>query len=81
MESLKVLAPLHNPANIIAIKAFREALPNALSVAVFDTGFHQTMPEENVIYSIPYEYYKNTMFKNLEHMEQAIAMFLIGFLN
>lgn len=58
MESLKVLAPLHNPANIIAIKAFREALPNALSVAVFDTGFHQTMPEENVIYSIPYEYYK-----------------------
>ncbi|MFT8825423.1 MAG: acetate kinase [Liquorilactobacillus mali] len=58
MEKLKVLAPLHNPANIMAIRAFKEVLPEALSVAVFDTGFHHTMPEENVIYSIPYEYYK-----------------------
>ncbi|MDN2454236.1 acetate kinase [Lactobacillus sp. UCMA15818] len=58
MEKLKVLAPLHNPANIMAIRAFKKVLPEALSVAVFDTGFHQTMPEENVIYSIPYEFYK-----------------------
>ena len=58
MEKLKVLAPLHNPANIMAIKAFRKVLPEALSVAVFDTGFHQTMSEENVIYSIPYEFYE-----------------------
>lgn len=58
MEDLVEFAPLHNPANIMAIKAFRRELPNALSVAVFDTGFHQTIPEENVVYAIPYEYYQ-----------------------
>ncbi|KRM00546.1 acetate/propionate family kinase [Liquorilactobacillus satsumensis] len=58
MEKLKILAPLHNPANIMAIKAFRAELPQALSVAVFDTGFHQTMPRENLLYGIPYEYYQ-----------------------
>ncbi|KRL03984.1 acetate/propionate family kinase [Liquorilactobacillus oeni] len=58
MEKLKILAPLHNPANIMAIKAFKAELPDALSVAVFDTGFHQTMPEENYLYGIPYEYYQ-----------------------
>lgn len=58
MESLIEFAPLHNPANIMAIKAFRRELPQALSVAVFDTGFHQTIPEENTVYAIPYEYYQ-----------------------
>ncbi|KRL02723.1 acetate/propionate family kinase [Liquorilactobacillus capillatus] len=58
MENLVEFAPLHNPANILAIKAFRKELPNAMSVAVFDTGFHQTLPEENIIYAIPYEYYE-----------------------
>ncbi|KRL37342.1 acetate/propionate family kinase [Liquorilactobacillus uvarum] len=58
MEKLIEFAPLHNPANIMAIKAFKAELPNALSVAVFDTGFHQTIPEENTVYAIPYEYYQ-----------------------
>jgi acetate kinase len=52
------LAPLHNPANIIGIKAFKEGLPQTPAVAVFDTAFHQTMPEPSFLYSLPYEYYK-----------------------
>ncbi|GAF21264.1 LOW QUALITY PROTEIN: acetate kinase [Bacillus sp. JCM 19047] len=51
------LAPLHNPANITGIKAFKEVLPNVPAVAVFDTAFHQTMPEHAYLYSLPYEYY------------------------
>lgn len=58
-EKLSDLAPLHNPANITGIKEFQKALPNVPSVAVFDTAFHQTMPESSFLYSIPYEYYKN----------------------
>jgi acetate kinase len=58
MEDLSELAPLHNPANIVGIKAFREVLPNVVSVAVFDTAFHQTMPEKSFLYSLPYEYYE-----------------------
>jgi acetate kinase len=58
MEELSELAPLHNPANIVGIKAFREVLPNVVSVAVFDTAFHQTMPEKSFLYSLPYEYYE-----------------------
>lgn len=58
IEELSELAPLHNPANITGIKAFRQVLPNVLAVAVFDTAFHQTMPEKSFLYSLPYEYYK-----------------------
>ncbi|MGV3464740.1 MAG: acetate kinase [Heyndrickxia sp.] len=58
LEDLSELAPLHNPANIIGIKAFQNALPNVPSIAVFDTAFHQTMPESSFLYSLPYEYYK-----------------------
>jgi acetate kinase len=58
IEDLNDLAPLHNPANIVGIKAFQEALPNVPAVAVFDTAFHQTMPEESFLYSLPYEYYE-----------------------
>lgn len=57
IEELSELAPLHNPANIIGIKAFQEILPNVPAVAVFDTAFHQTMPEQSFLYSLPYEYY------------------------
>lgn len=57
-EKLSDLAPLHNPANITGIKEFHEALPNVPAVAVFDTAFHQTMPESSFLYSIPYDYYK-----------------------
>lgn len=51
-------APLHNPAELMGIEAFRKLLPNATSVAVFDTSFHTTMPAVNYLYSIPYEYYE-----------------------
>ncbi|ANB56346.1 acetate kinase [Anoxybacillus sp. B2M1] len=57
IEELSELAPLHNPANIIGVKAFKEILPNVPAVAVFDTAFHQTMPEQSFLYSLPYEYY------------------------
>ncbi|MBM4764593.1 acetate kinase [Bacillus sp. B15-48] len=58
VENLTELAPLHNPANIIGIKAFQEVLPNVPAVAVFDTAFHQTMPESSFFYSLPYDYYE-----------------------
>ena len=52
------LAPLHNPAGLVGYRSFKEALPNASHTFVFDTAFHQTMPEENYIYPIPYKYYE-----------------------
>ncbi|MBO1308200.1 acetate kinase [Enterococcus sp. 669A] len=58
IEELSEFAPLHNPANAMGIKAFRRILPNVLSVAVFDTSFHATMPKVNYLYSIPKEYYE-----------------------
>jgi len=51
------LAPLHNPANLKGINAITESLPNVPQVAVFDTAFHQTMPEYSYLYAIPYELY------------------------
>jgi len=51
------LAPLHNPANLIAIEAFQNALPGVPNVAVFDTSFHQTMEPEAYMYAVPYEWY------------------------
>lgn len=59
IEELSELAPLHNPANITGIRAFQQVLPNVPAVAVFDTAFHQTMPESSFLYSLPYEYYKD----------------------
>ncbi|MCR3905675.1 MAG: acetate kinase [Tenericutes bacterium] len=58
IRSLNDLAPLHNPANITGIQAFREALPEVIQVAVFDTTFHQTMDELAYLYAAPYEWYK-----------------------
>ncbi|MBS9338758.1 acetate kinase [Fructobacillus sp. M2-14] len=58
IDELADYAPLHNPANALGIRAFQKLLPNATSVAVFDTSFHQTMPKENYLYSLPYEYYE-----------------------
>ncbi len=58
IEDLSELAPLHNPANITGIRAFQQVLPNVPAVAVFDTAFHQTMPESSFLYSLPYDYYK-----------------------
>lgn len=52
------LAPLHNPANLIGIDSCRKLMPEVPMVAVFDTAFHQTMPEKAYLYGIPYEYYE-----------------------
>lgn len=57
IEDCIELAPLHNPPNIMGIEACRELMPTTPMVAVFDTAFHQTMPEESYIYAIPYDYY------------------------
>ena len=58
IEALADFAPLHNPANAMGIRAFKHLLPNIISVAVFDTAFHATMPEVNYLYSLPREYYE-----------------------
>ena len=57
IDELSALAPLHNPAALVGIKAFKEFMPNAVHTAVFDTAFHQTMPEEAFMYALPYEWY------------------------
>lgn len=58
VEDCNDLAPLHNPANLIGIQACRALMPNTPMVCVFDTAFHQTMPEKAYLYGIPYEYYE-----------------------
>lgn len=58
IENCVKLAPLHNPAHIIGINACKDLMPNTPMVAVFDTAFHQTMPEEAFIYALPYELYE-----------------------
>ena len=57
IESLSELAPLHQPANIIGVKACQAIMPDVPMVGVFDTAFHHTMPEKAYIYGIPYEAY------------------------
>lgn len=59
IEECNDLAPLHNPANLIGINACQSLMPETPMVAVFDTAFHQTMPEKAYIYGLPYEYYEN----------------------
>lgn len=59
IKSLSDLAPLHNPANITGIEAFRKDLPDVPQIAVFDTTFHQTMSEDAFLYAAPYEWYQN----------------------
>ena len=58
IKQLSPLAPLHNPANLVGILAFLEVMPQVKHVAVFDTTFHQSMPKENYLYAVPYEWYK-----------------------
>ncbi len=57
VHRLSDLAPLHNPANLVGIRAFQKALPDVPAVAVFDTAFHQTMEPVEYMYSVPYEWY------------------------
>ena len=57
INDLSSLAPLHNPANVIGIKAFQSIIPDAVQVAVFDTAFHQTIEKDRFLYPVPYEWY------------------------
>ena len=57
IKSYADFAPLHNPAHILGIEACKKALPNVPMVAVFDTAYHQTMPKDNYIYPVPYNWY------------------------
>ncbi len=58
IEECNDLAPLHNPANIIGIKACKEVMPDTPQCGVFDTAFHQTMPKKSYLYGLPFEYYE-----------------------
>lgn len=58
LESLNHLAPLHNPVNLLGIRAIFKLLPDLPQVAVFDTAFHQSLPESAYLYALPYEYYQ-----------------------
>lgn len=58
VEECNELAPLHNPANLIGIRACQEIMPGVPMVGVFDTAFHQTMPKKAFLYGLPYEYYE-----------------------
>lgn len=82
IEELIPLAPLHNPANLEGIKACKKLLPKAKQTAIFDTAFHQTMPEKAFLYGLPYELYEKHKirrygFHGTSHnyvVQQAIKM-------
>lgn len=59
IKDLTKLGPLHHPGNLAGIESLKEVLPNVPMVAVYDTAFHQTMPKENYMYPVPYEWYLN----------------------
>ena len=59
IKEMASLAPLHNPPNLAGIRAAQQLLPEVVQVAIFDTAFHQTMPEAAYMYPLPYEWYKN----------------------
>ena len=59
LEECVELAPLHNPPNLLGIRACQQLMPGVPMVAVFDTAFHQTMPQHAYMYALPYEYYEN----------------------
>lgn len=63
IESLTDLAPLHNPANLTGIRAFKGLMPDVPMVGVFDTAFHQTMPKEAYLYALPYSAYTDLMIR------------------
>ncbi|MDO4903391.1 MAG: acetate kinase [Limosilactobacillus sp.] len=58
IDELAEYAPLHNPSELVGIKAFKKALPNAFAIAVFDTSFHANMPKMNALYSVPFDWYE-----------------------
>ena len=83
IESISDLAPLHNPAALRGVRAFKEAIPNAKMVACFDTAFHQTIDEATYLYPVPYEWYikydvRKYGFHGLSHkfITEKMAMML-----
>ncbi len=63
IEAVSDLAPLHNPANLMGVRACQAIMPNTPMVAVFDTAFHQTMPKKAFLYGLPYEAYTDLMVR------------------
>ncbi len=63
LEALSDLAPLHNPVNLLTIKACKKALPSALHFALFDTAFHHTLPPRAFLYGLPYSLYKKDHYR------------------
>ena len=77
VEECNDLAPLHNPANIIGIRACQALMPNVPMVGVFDTAFHQTMPEKAYLYGLPYEYYEKYKVRRYGfHVSKEAASYL-----
>lgn len=74
ITSCNDLAPLHNPANLLGIRACQEVMPGVPNVAVFDTAFHQTMPKKAYLYGLPKEYYENTESAVMVFMEPATVL-------
>lgn len=79
IEEIADLAPLHNPAHLMGIRAFQKEIPNALMVVCFDTAFHQTMREEEYLYPVPYEWYvkynvRKYGFHGLSHQFVTLKM-------
>ncbi len=85
LQTCSQLAPLHNPPNIAGIQAAQKAYPNLPQVAVFDTAFHQTLPETSYLYAIPYEYYQQYSVRrygfhgiSFRYINQAITDYHAG---
>ena len=76
VEECNDLAPLHNPANIIGIRACQALMPNVPMVGVFDTAFHQTMPEKAYLYGLPYEYYEKYKVTSHSFVSKEAASYL-----
>ena len=66
LEECIELAPLHNPPNLKGIFAIKELLPDTPQVSVFDTAFHQTMPDYAYVYGLPYSLYENMAFSGMD---------------
>lgn len=75
------LGPLHNPANLKGIYAVQKLLPEVPQVAVFDTAFHQTMPDYAYLYPIPYSYFENTVSVATVSTELLTATFQSAYAN
>ncbi len=84
IASLSSLAPLHNPAAVLGIKAAKEVVPGAIHVVVFDTAYHQTMSKENYLYAVPMDWYTKYQVRRYgAHgtSHKYIAEYMANFLN